>query len=70
MHCSRRKEHKGRHLSYPRTDCAKRTHERFMLKTDEDHHREDIPLTNLSTNLIHDFIVGNPLHLFDLSLIT
>lgn len=54
-------------MSYPRTNCTRRTDEGFRLKIDEDHHKEDTPLIRLiGIDMIQDFIVADSLHLFDL----
>lgn len=57
---------KGRHMSYPRFDCPRRTDESFRNKTDEDHHKEDTPLTDLPIDMVEDVVVADSLHLFDL----
>lgn len=58
---------KGRHMSYPRVHCPRRTDEQFRLKFDEDHHKHDTPLCRLiGIDMIEDFIVADSLHLFDL----
>lgn len=59
---------KGRHMSYPRFDCPRRTDESFRNKTDEDHHKEDTPLTDLPIDMVEDFVVVDSLHLFDLGI--
>lgn len=53
-------------MSYPKLDYPRRTDESFRNKIDEDHHKEDTPLTELSVNMVEDFIVADSLHLFDL----
>ncbi|XP_018363603.1 PREDICTED: uncharacterized protein LOC108761502 [Trachymyrmex cornetzi] len=42
---------KGRHMSYPKIDCPRRTNESFRSKIDEDHHKEDTPLTELDIDM-------------------
>lgn len=57
---------KGKHMSYPRFDCRRRTDSDFRNQIDEDHHCENTPLTLLSIDMIKDFIVADSLHLIDL----
>lgn len=57
---------KGRHMSFPRANCPRRTDESFRNKTDSDYHKEDMPLLKLSINLIEDVIVADSRHLIDL----
>lgn len=56
----------GRHMSYPRFDCRRRTDTDFRNKVDPDHHSENTPLTKLSVDMIRDFVVADSLHLLDL----
>lgn len=51
---------KGRHMSYPRTHCPLRTNHSFRNQTDEDHHKEDSPLTGLPIDMIEDFRFPSP----------
>lgn len=53
-------------MSYPDTNCERRTDESFRNRTDEDHHKKDTPLTLLPMNMIEDVIIADSLHLFDL----
>lgn len=55
-------------MSYPRFDCPRRTNESFRNKTDEDHHKENTPLTDLPIDMVEDFVVADSLHLFDLGI--
>ncbi|TGZ55782.1 Uncharacterized protein DBV15_12106 [Temnothorax longispinosus] len=59
---------RGRHMSYPRFDCPRRTDESFRNKMDEDHHKENTPLTDLPIDMVKDFVVADSLHLFDLGI--
>ncbi|XP_011858724.1 PREDICTED: uncharacterized protein LOC105556248 isoform X2 [Vollenhovia emeryi] len=59
---------KGRHMSYPRFDCPRRTDESFRNKMDEDHHKENTPLIDLPIDMVEDFVVADSLHLFDLGI--
>ncbi|XP_055381857.1 uncharacterized protein LOC129612336 [Condylostylus longicornis] len=58
----------GRHMSFPRINCALRTDSNFRLMTDIDHHKEISPLTNLPIDMVEDIIVADSLHLFDLGI--
>lgn len=55
-------------MSFPRTNCQKRTDYSFRTKQDPDHHKEDTPLLRLPINLIDDVIVADSLHLIDLGI--
>lgn len=57
---------KGHHMSFPRLDCPKRTDNSFRSKADEDHHKEDTPLTRLPIDMVEDIIIADELHLFHL----
>lgn len=57
---------KGRHMSFPEINCAKRTDESFRAQSDPDHHKETSPLINLPIDLVDDIIVADSLHLLDL----
>lgn len=53
------------HMSYPRTDCTKRTDQPFRNRTDPDHHKE-LTAIEMPIDLIQDFIIADALHLLDL----
>lgn len=55
-------------MNYPKFNCPRRTDETFRNKTDEDHHKEDTPLTDLPITMMEDFEIADSLHLFDLSI--
>lgn len=38
----------------------------FRNKIDEDHHKQETPLTKLPIDMVKNFIVADPLHLIDL----
>lgn len=61
-------DRRGRHMSYPRIHCARRTDNSFRNKVDEDHHKEDTPLIKLPIDLIQDIPIADPLHLLDLGI--
>lgn len=55
-------------MSYPRTDCTKKTDESFRNRTDPDHHKELTTIEILPIDLIQDFIIADALHLLDLGI--
>lgn len=55
-------------MSYPKFECPRRTDESFRNRTDEDHHKEDTPLTDLPIDMVEDFVVADSLHLFHLGI--
>nr|CAH7767570.1 unnamed protein product [Callosobruchus chinensis] len=61
-------DHKGRHMSYPKINCPRRTDESFRNETDTDHHKQHTPLKELPINMVGDFIVADSLHLLDLGI--
>lgn len=54
-------------MSYPRIDCFRRTDKSFRDKIDDDHHKEETPLTQLPIDMVEDFVVADSLHLLDIS---
>nr|CAI5844559.1 unnamed protein product [Callosobruchus analis] len=61
-------DQRGRHMSYPKIDCPKRTDLSFRNKLDVDHHKSHSPLTELPIDMIEDFVVADSLHLLDLGI--
>nr|CAH7769402.1 unnamed protein product [Callosobruchus chinensis] len=61
-------DHKGRHMSYPKINCPRRTDESFRNETDTDHHKQHTPLKELPIDMVEDFIVADSLHLLDLGI--
>lgn len=59
---------KGRHMSFPRIDCPRRTNESFRNKSDPDHHKYETPLLKLSFDIVEDITVSDSLHLLDLGM--
>nr|CAI5843559.1 unnamed protein product [Callosobruchus analis] len=61
-------DQRGRHMSYPKIDCPKRTDLSFRNKLDVDHHKYHSPLTELPIDMIEDFVVADSLYLLDLGI--
>lgn len=59
---------RGRHMSYPRFDCHRRTNEDFRNKIDADHHVRDTPLVQLPINMVDQFPIADNLHLIHLGI--
>nr|CAI5846935.1 unnamed protein product [Callosobruchus analis] len=59
---------KGRHMSFPHTDCEIRTDSSFRNKDDPEHHQKASPLERLPIDMIKDFVVADSLHLIDIGL--
>lgn len=57
---------KGRHMSFPKIDCPRRTNESFRNQTDSDHHKCVTPLIKLPIDMVGDVIIADSLHLFHL----
>ncbi|XP_050519447.1 uncharacterized protein LOC126893377 [Diabrotica virgifera virgifera] len=72
---------KGRHISFPQTNCNLRTDASFRSKSDPEHHQKDknqdkhndalipSPLERLPIDMVRDFVVADSLHLIDLGLV-
>lgn len=59
---------KGHHMSFPRIDASRRSNASFRNREDEDHHKEDSLMEELSINMVEDFPVSDALHLLDLGI--
>lgn len=57
---------KGRHMTFPRIDCPRRTNDSFRKCADPDHHKHPTPLLKLPIDLVEDIIIADSLHLLDL----
>ncbi|XP_055846427.1 uncharacterized protein LOC129912270 [Episyrphus balteatus] len=67
----------GKHMSFPRLDCPRRTHLDFISKTDEDHHLWDsrtmqyyhTPLEEIQgIDMIKNFPIADSMHLIELGI--
>lgn len=62
-------------MSFPETDCIRRTDQDFRSKADPEHHQKDIegniistPLEELPVDLVKDIPIADSLHLLDLGI--
>lgn len=53
---------------FPRTDCERRTDEKFQAKLYGRHHKMDSPILKLDIDIIEQFPVGDSLHLLHLGM--